>query len=332
MWSFIRRKENLFLLIFALAIILIPMVVKNKYYILVMNIVGLNTIVVVGLNLLIGFAGQISLGHAAFYGMGAYVSAVLTATYSFPPWPTIVIAMIATGTVAYFVGYPSLKLRGHYLVMATLGFSIIVHVFMVELDKITGGPSGFPGIPNLSIGRLVFDNDFKHFYLIWTFAFFCILASINLVNSRVGRALRAIHGGEIAANTLGVDTDKYKTKVFVLSAIFASLAGSLYAHYITFISPRSFDFYYSIQVVTMVIVGGMGSVWGSFFGAGLLTVLSEILHVAEKYNIIAYGAILTIVLIFLPEGVLVGLYNLYQRRKIKAQIEEEKESSFGLKI
>jgi branched-chain amino acid transport system permease protein len=318
---FLGKRENLFLIILALLIILIPLLVKNKYYFIVMNVAGLNTIVVVGLNLLIGFAGQISLGHAAFYGIGAYVSAILTTTYHFPPWAAMAIAMLVTEVIAYLVGYPSLKLRGHYLVMATLGFGIIINIFMVELDKITGGPSGFPGIPNLSIGKLVFNNDFKNFYLIWTFAFSSILVSLNLVNSRVGRALRAIHGSEVAANTLGVDTDKYKTKVFVLSAMFASLAGSLYAHYMTFISPRSFDFYYSIQVVTMVIVGGMGSIWGAFFGAGLLTVLSEILHVAEKYNIIVYGTLLTLVLVFLPEGFLVGLYNFYQRRKIKALIE-----------
>lgn len=319
---FLKKRENLFLIILALLIIIIPLFVKNKYYFTVMNVVGLNAIVVVGLNLLIGFAGQISLGHAAFYGMGAYLSAILTTTYHYPPWPAMVIAMLATGVVAYFVGYPSLKLRGHYLVMATLGFSIIVNIFMVELDKITGGPSGFPGIPNLSIGKLIFDTDFKNFYLIWTFTFFSILVSLNLVNSRVGRALKAIHGSEVAANTLGVDTDKYKAKVFVLSAIFASLSGSLYAHYLTFISPRSFDFYYSIQVVTMVIVGGMGSIWGAFFGAGLLTVLSEVLHVAEKYNIIVYGAILTLVLVSLPEGVIVGFYNFYRRRKIRTLIEE----------
>ncbi|MDI6762654.1 MAG: branched-chain amino acid ABC transporter permease [Thermodesulfobacteriota bacterium] len=323
MAPFTQKKETLFLIIFALGIVLIPLFVKNKYYFMVMNIVGLNTIVVIGLNLLIGFTGQISLGHAAFYGMGAYLSAIFTTTYGFPPWPTIALAMIITGMVAYFVGYPSLKLKGHYLVMATLGFSIIVHIFMVELDQITGGPSGFPGIPHLSIGKLVFHDDLKNFYLIWTFAFLCILVSLNLVNSRVGRALKAIHGSEVAANTLGIDTDKYKAKVFVLSAIFASLAGSLYAHYITFISPRSFDFYYSIQVVTMVIVGGMGSVWGAFFGAGLLTVLSEILHVTEKFNIIIYGAILTLVLVFLPEGMVVGFYSFYRRRKVKTLIEKE---------
>jgi len=320
-----RKKEPLFLITLALAIILIPLVVKNKYYIIVMNVIGLNTIVVVGLNLLIGFAGQISLGHAAFYGMGAYLSAILPTTYHFSPWLTILIAMIVTGGVAYFVGYPSLKLKGHYLVMATLGFSIIVHIFMVELDRLTGGPSGFPGIPHLSIGKFAFDNEFKNFYLIWTFTFFSILVSLNLVNSRVGRALKAIHGSEVAANTLGVNTDKYKAKVFVLSAVFASLAGSLYAHYLTFISPRSFDFYYSIQVVTMVIVGGMGNIWGSFFGAGLLTVLSEVLHVAEKFNIIAYGTILALVLIFLPEGILLGSFNFYLRLKLKTQMEKKQE-------
>ena len=318
-----RKRENLFLVIFALSIIFLPLLIKNKYYLIVMNIIGLNTMVVVGLNLLIGFAGQISLGHAAFYGMGAYLSAVLTTTYHLPPWPTLIIAMVATGGVAYLVGYPSLRLKGHYLVMATLAFSMIVYICMVELDKITGGPSGLPGIPPLSIGVLTFDNDFKNFYLIWFFTFLSILVSLNLVNSRVGRALKAIHGSEIAANTLGVDTDMYKAKVFVLSAIFASLSGSLYAHYLTFISPRSFDFYYSIQVVTMVIVGGMGSIWGAFFGAGLLTVLSEVLQVAEKYNIIAYGVILTLVLIFLPEGILVGTYNLYQRHKIATLTEGE---------
>jgi len=322
MLKLVRKKEQLFLALFLFAIILIPFLIQNNYYIIVMNIIGLNTIVVLGLNLLIGFAGQISLGHAAFYGMGAYISAILTTTYGFPPWPAMVVAMIATGTVAYLVGYPTLKLREHYLVMATLGFSIIAYTFMVELDNITGGPSGFSGIPHLSIGSLILDNDFKNFYLIWLFAFFCLLGSVNLVNSRVGRALKAIHGSEIAANTLGVDTDRYKTKIFVLSGIFASLSGSLYAHYISFISPRSFDFYYSIQVVTMVIVGGMGSVWGAFFGAALLTILSEILHVTERYNIIAYGTILTLVLIFLPEGILVWFYNLCQKWKRKTLIEK----------
>lgn len=307
----------------ALVIILIPVFMENKYYFIILNVIGLNTIVVVGLNLLIGFAGQISLGHAAFYGLGSYFSGVLTVNYGIPLWPAMLVGMLATGGVAYIIGYPSLKLRGHYLVMATLGFSIIVYILMGELEQFTGGHDGLIGIPHLSIGGLLFDNDLKNFYLIWTFVFFSILVSRNLLNSRVGRALRAIHGSEVAANSLGINTASYKVKVFVLSAMYASVSGSLYAHYITFISPSTYDFYYSIQVVTMVIVGGMGSLWGSLLGAAVLTSISEALHIAKQYHIIAYGVFLCLVLVFLPEGILVGIHNYYQKRKVTKLIEAE---------
>jgi branched-chain amino acid transport system permease protein len=298
-------------------IILLPVFVESKYYLIVLNIIGLNTIVVVGLNLLVGFAGQISLGHAAFYGLGSYFSGTLTVNYGFPLWPAMLVGMLATGGIAYLIGYPSLKLRGHYLVMATLGFGIIINILMGELEQFTGGHDGLIGIPPLSIGGLAFDTDLKNFYLIWAFVFFSMLAARNLLDSRVGRALRAIHGSEVAANSLGVNTASYKVKVFVLSAMFASISGSLYAHYITFISPSTYDFYYSIQVVTMVIVGGMGSLWGSLFGAAVLTFISEALHVAKQYHVIAYGVFLSLALIFLPKGVLVSIYHFYQNRKLQ---------------
>ena len=312
-----RYKDVFCFALLAVTITLIPVFVESKYHLIVLNIIGLNTIVVVGLNLLVGFAGQISLGHAAFYGLGSYFSGILTVNYGFPLWPAMFVAMVATGGIAYLIGYPALKLRGHYLVMATLGFGIIIHILMGELEHFTGGHDGLIGIPPLSLGSLTFDNDFNNFYLIWTFVFFCLLAARNLLNSRVGRALRAIHGSEVAANSLGVHTASYKVKVFVLSAMFASIAGSLYAHYITFISPSTYDFYYSIQVVTMVIVGGMGSLWGSLFGAAILSLISEALHIAKQYHIIAYGVLLSLILIFLPEGVLVSIHHFYQNRKLK---------------
>ena len=314
---FLKQKDIFGFVTLALVIIILPFFVKNRYYYIVLNVIGLNAIVVVGLNLLIGFAGQISLGHAAFYGLGSYFSGILTVNYGFPLWPAMAVGMLATGAVAFLIGYPALKLRGHYLVMATLGFAIIINILMGQLGQFTGGHDGLTGIPALAIGNLTFDSDLKNFYLIWTFVFFCMLAARNLLNSRVGRALRAIHGSELAANSLGVNTSSYKVKVFVLSAVYASIAGSLYAHYITFISPRTYNFYYSIQVVTMVIVGGMGSLWGSLFGAGILTVISEALHVAKQFHVIAYGVFLCLVLIFLPEGILIGFYNLYVKRKLK---------------
>lgn len=310
-----KHKDIFSFALLAIMIIILPVFVKSRYYFIVLNVIGLNTIVVVGLNLLIGFAGQISLGHAAFYGLGSYFSGILTVNYGFPLWPAMILGMLATGIVAYLIGYPSLKLRGHYLVMATLGFGIIVNILMGELDQFTGGHDGLMGIPHLSIGGLSFDTDLKNFYLIWSFVFLSMLAARNLLKSRVGRALRAIHSSEIAANSLGVNTADFKVKVFVLSAMFASISGSLYAHYITFISPGSYDFYYSIQVVTMVIVGGMGSLWGALFGAGILTFISEALHVAKQYHIIAYGIFLCLVLVFLPEGILVGSYNLFLRKR-----------------
>ena len=316
------KNDLLYFGALALIIILIPFFVESKYYFIVLNVIGLNTIVVVGLNLLIGFAGQISLGHAAFYGLGSYFSGILTVNYGFPLWPAMIIGMLATGSIAYLVGYPSLKLKGHYLVMATLGFSIIVYILMGELEYFTGGHDGLIGIPPLSIGGIEFDTDLKNFYLIWAFVFLSMLVARNLLNSRVGRALRAIHGSEVAANSLGVNTANYKVKVFVLSAMFASISGSLYAHYITFISPSTYDFYYSIQVVSMVIVGGMGSLWGSLFGAALLTSISEAFHIAKQYHVIAYGLFLSLVLIFLPDGILVSIHNYYLKRKTKKHILE----------
>ncbi len=320
--TLLKQKDILGFGALAVIIIILPLFVESKYYFIVLNVIGLNTIVVVGLNLLIGFAGQISLGHAAFYGLGSYFSGILTVNYGFPLWPAMVVGMLATGAVAYLIGYPSLKLRGHYLVMATLGFGIIINILMGELEQFTGGHDGLMGIPPLAIGGWVFDNDLKNFYLIWSFVFLCMLAARNLLNSRVGRALRAISGSEVAANSLGVNTADYKVKVFVLSAMFASISGSLYAHYITFISPSSYDFYYSIQVVTMVIVGGMGSLWGSLLGAGVLTCISEALHVAKQYHIIAYGVFLCLVLVFLPEGVLRGIINLFLKTKAQQNIKK----------
>lgn len=324
MLSQLKNKTFLQFALFAAAIILVSLGLDNQYYFIVLNIIGLNAMVVIGLNLLIGFAGQISLGHAAFYGLGSYFSGVLTVNYGFPAWPAMLVGMLATGGIAFLIGYPSLKLRGHYLVMATLGFSIIVYILMGELESLTGGHDGLIGILPLSVLGYEFDNDIKNFYLIWAFVFVCLLLSRNLLHSRVGRALRSIHGSEVAANSLGVNTSAYKVKVFVLSAMYASLAGSLYAHYLTFISPATYDFYYSIQVVTMVIVGGMGSLWGALFGAALLTALSEAMHVAKQYHVIAYGVFLCLVLIFLPDGIWGSLENAYRRRKIeKIRIEDK---------
>jgi len=198
-----RKHRRLTLLALAAGALLVPLVVRNNYYLLVLNIAGLNVLVVVGLTLLIGYAGQISLGHAAFFGLGAYLSGIFTTVYGLPPWPTIPLAALLTGAVAYLIGKPILRLEGHYLVMATLGFGVIFSILIHQMDELTGGPSGLAGIQRLAIGSLVLDTDLENFYLIWGFVVVTMWLAFNLIDSRFGRALASISGNEIAASCMG---------------------------------------------------------------------------------------------------------------------------------
>ncbi len=293
--------------ILAFFIISLPLLISNPYYLNVLNIIGLNTIVVVGLTLLIGYAGQVSLGHAAFYGIGAYTSAILSVTYGISPWIAIILAALVTATIALIIGIPTLKLHGHYLVMATLGFNLITNIIIVQCDSVTGGPSGFPGIPPLSIGRWAIDSDIRMYFLIWSVTLVAIIFGLNLARSRVGRGLRALHSGEAAANCMGVPTRIYKIKIFVLSAVFASVAGSLYAHYLSFVSPKTFDIFFSVELVTMVIIGGLGSIWGGLFGSTFITSLPNLLSSFDEYKDVFYGFILVVILISTPEGLILEI-------------------------
>jgi len=299
--------KNPRIFVFGLVVFSLPLVLGNNYYLMALNIAALNVMIVIGLNLLMGYAGQISLGHAAFFGLGAYLSAILTTTYGFPAWPTILCAMAVTAGIAYLIGIPTLKLEGHYLVMATLGFNVIVYIVMIQLSAVTGGPSGFAGIPSLRIGGFAFDSDRRIYYLLWSISIGILSLSLNLIRSRAGRAMAALSHNEIAARCTGIDTETYKVKIFVISAAMASLAGSLYAHYITFISPGSFSIFFSLQAVTMVLVGGMGSLWGSVFGAIFLSLLPEVLHGVKEYNVLVYGFILMAVLMYFPKGLFPAL-------------------------
>ncbi len=300
---------------FLLFITLIGLLVKEPYYQNVLIFIGIHAILTVGLNLLMGYAGQISLGHAAFFGIGAYTSGILTASHGWPPLAAMIVAAIATAIIAVIIGIPSLKLTGYYLAMATLGFGIIVYIMFREMSQITGGASGLVGIPPLSIGSFILDSGSDYFFLVWGLLFVVIILSLNIVDSQVGRAFQAIHDSEIAALSLGIDTSHLKLKVFVLSAVYASVAGSIYAHYITFISPSSFGFMFSIKLVTMVVIGGMASIWGALFGAATITILPEILHVFAEYDVIVFGIILIVVMIFMPQGLTCGVLDVWKKSK-----------------
>lgn len=308
------KRNKISLLVLSLGIFLLPSFLTTNYPVMVLNIAAFNALVVLGLNLLIGFAGQISLGHAAFFGLGAYLSAILTATAGMPIPIAMLLATAITAAVAYLLAIPTLKLEGHYLVMATLGFNVIVSILLIQWDSVTGGPSGFAGIPPLALGSFTFDSDRKIFYLVWSVVLLALILSLNLIHSRVGRAMAALAHNETAARCAGIDTEDYKIKIFLLSAVFASLAGSLYAHYLQFISPGTFSIFYSIQIVTMVLVGGIHSLWGSMFGALFLTILPELLQVIKDYSVLVYGGTLMGVLIFFPQGLFPAIGEAFRKR------------------
>ncbi len=310
-----RRTDLLGLGSLALGVGLVPLVFTSQYHLSVGVFIAIHAIVTIGLCLLMGYAGQISLGHAAFYGLGAYLTGLLTTRLGLNPWAAMGTGIVLTGALAYAVGRPILRLRGHYLAMVTLAFGIIVYLAFVEFTDLTGGPSGLSGIPRLRLGGFVFDSDRKFFYLAWAFVIGVLLVSLNVVNSRVGRALRSIHGSEIAAETLGVDSADYKLKVFTMSAMYAALAGSLYAHYLSFVSPPTFGFIASVEFVVMAAVGGLASVWGAPFGAAAVTLLSEgvrdlmprlLTYASGEHEVIAYGLLLILIMVFVPEGLTVG--------------------------
>jgi branched-chain amino acid transport system permease protein len=313
-----RRLANPWLL-FALGVGLIRLSVANDYYFTLLNIIGINTLLVVGLNLLLGYAGQISLGHAAFFGLGAYTTGILTATYGVSPWLALPAGLVVAGAAAFLVGIPALKLKGYYLAMATLGFGIIVSIFFNQAQELTGGPSGLSGIPSLSLAGFPLDSPDRLFLLIWPVLGVILLLSANLVDSRLGRSLRALHDSEAAAQSLGVNTSRAKLLIFVWSALYAALAGSLYAHTLNFIAPTSFNFMFSIKLVTMVVVGGMASIWGSLLGAAVLTILPELLTVFHDFEIIIFGAILMVVIIFLPRGLVRGILDLWEFHRYKKE-------------
>lgn len=294
--------------LFAAVAVLLPILFPDNYFVTVVGAsAGLHVILAVGLNLLMGYAGQISLGHAAFFGMGAYTSAILTTRFAWPGLLAMAAGLLVAGVMAWLFARPILRLRGHYLAMATLGFGIIIHVIMVQAMQWTGGPDGLAGIPPLNLLGWTVEGDEQWYGVIIAAMLLTIWLSLNIVDSRMGRALRAVRGSEFAAQMMGVDTARAKTQVFVVSALFAAFAGSLFAHQQAFVSPDSFNLMISVELVTMVVLGGMASTFGAACGAIALTLLHQGLVVFEDYEMLIHGGLLMAVMIFMPQGLFVGL-------------------------
>ena len=296
---------------FVLILVVLPFVDVPYLPTSVAIVIGIHAMLTVGLCLLMGYTGQVSLGHAAFYGIGAFFSAVLSTSYGVNPWLAMLIAAVATGGIAYVVSFPVFRLRGNYLAMGTLGFGLVIYWILRNLRQFTGGTEGLSGVPYLSIGGFAFDSDLKYFYLVWGVSLAILLLSENIIDSRVGRALRAIESSERAARSVGVNVGRFKVKVFVLTAVYASIAGSLFTHYLAFVSPQPFGFLFSVRLVVMAVVGGLASIWGAVVGTAIVTFMGRALHPLGELDIIAFGFLLMVVVIFLPQGVTRGLVTLF---------------------
>jgi len=298
----------------ALAVLIaaVPLVLPNNYAYDIAVMAGFNAILCVGLNLLIGYAGQISLGHAGFFGLGAYASAILTTRYGWPPIAALLAGAAGVGLLAFLVARPILRLKGHYLAMATLGIGIIISIVLNTESWLTGGPDGLM-TENFSIAGLTLKGEKAWYWLVGALLLAAVWLANNLIDSPIGRALRAVHGSEVGAGVLGVDTSRYKVMVFVISAVFASVAGSLFCHYAGMVTPAKAGFFKSIELVTMVVFGGMASTIGAVFGAVSLTVLPQLLTAFEEYEAIILGGIMMGTMIFMPKGLVPTLAGLLKR-------------------
>lgn len=303
--------------------------VDNPYTLQLLIVIGIHTLLALGLNMLMGYAGQISLGHAAFFGLGAYGSGILTTHFHWSPLAALPVVLAAACLVGYGIGRPVLRLSGYYLAMGTLGLGIIAHVIFREWDTYTGGASGLVGIPPLIVGSILVELGRSGFYAVWATVVLCFILCGRVVDSRVGWALRALGDSQGAAAACGIHTAHLKAVMFSFSAVMAALAGYLYAHLLGFISPSSFDFLMSIRMVTMVVIGGMASIWGSLLGASVITLLPEWLHVFSDYEMMIYGLILMVVMIFLPQGLTRGLLDAVQRAWFRARQRERVVAGVG---
>src|SRR5262244_1483999 len=294
------RYQGLLLVAVAVVLLALPNFVDN-YMRYVMTRLFVYVLVALGLNLLTGYAGQVSLGHAAFFAIGAYTAAVLAEWWRWSFVPCLVAAALVTAAVGYLLGLPCLRLSGLYLAMATLGFTLIVQEMLLQLAVITHGSEGMSVKPASILG-LTFDTDYRKYYLLLVVTVGMIVFARNLVRGRTGRAFLAIRDNERAAEAMGVNLAQYKTIAFAISALYTGLAGALSAFLVGFLDPQEFSFFLSIQFITIIILGGLASLLGSVLGAAFLIILPELLAGLDVWQALVYGLIMVVTIIFMPFG------------------------------
>ncbi len=307
------------LAVLAVLIALLPLLFPSGYYYRIGALIFVNALAVTGLVILVGWAGQISLGHAGFAGIGAYACALAPEHLGLHPALAVLLGAGISAALAALIGRPILRLKGYYLGVATLGFGILVTMVLTNERVWTGGPDGM-SVAELGLRDLLRDMGVRISGGVFWY-WFCGLVlligawfALNLYDSATGRALRALHGSEVAASTIGIDVPKLKLQAFVISAVYASVAGSLLALQNRFITPDVAGFMHSIEMVTMAVLGGVGSVFGAIFGAVILTLLPQVLTVFAEYEQLVLGAVMILVMIFLPRGLLPSIAARLKRK------------------
>lgn len=311
------KKENLLYCLLAVLALIVPFVIQNNYYLHVINLAGIYTLITLGLNLLSGYTGQVSMGQAGFFAIGTYTSALLALNFDMPFLVTLPIAFIVAGIFGLIIAIPAMRLSGAYLVLATVGFGEIVRLVILNWTPVTKGAAGLTGIPMVKLFGFKILSEQSFYYFILCFVVLGIYIAYKLAHSKIGRTFSAIREDELAAQAMGVPVNKYKISAFVISAIYAGVAGAIYGVFSGVASPDNFTFDDSVAFLCMSVIGGNRSITGAIIGAFVLTIMSEALRALQMYRLIFYGAILIFTVIYMPQG-LVGLFS-YLKEKFMPQ-------------
>jgi len=299
--------------ILAVIVLLLPPLFLGKYTIFLLSLLAIYALVALGLNLLMGYTGQIAAGHAGFLALGAYFTAIIGVNLQWLPCPvTLLLAGMFTGAIGFLLGIPILRLKGFYIAMATLAFGVVVSEIILQWSSLTGGDDGF-SVPTAHIGGFNFDSDYKLYYLIVPITLMMTILAKNLVNGYIGRAFIALRESEVAAQTIGIDLARYKTIAFAISAFYTGVAGGLFAYLITYLSPDAFTIELSVDFIAMIVIGGMGSILGSIIGAVILTGMQQVLAGLLDLQILIFGISLIVFMLFMPRGITGMLYDLKEK-------------------
>ena len=296
------HSQKVAYLIVFLVFAAIPFIIESQYIIQVLVLCGINAILVISLGLILGLSGQLSLAQVGFFGVGAYTSALLACRLGISFWIGLPAATILSGIIGFIVGYPSLRLRGHYLAITTLAFLLILYQIFLNWVSLTRGAMCLVGVPPVNFFGIQHTTRIPYYYLILSLTTVVIWIALKISNSRVGRALKAIREDEVAAQSLGINTHYYKVRIFTIGAGMAGAVGSFFAHYMGSVAPESFSLHPTLNILMMAIIGGLGSILGSILGAIAFTVLPEYLRVFAQYRLLINGIIVILVISFFPGG------------------------------